>query len=168
MSFIRVHYVVRSGLVNVSSRTRDRIVAALAAAAWLAIGFGAFQTFYLRIWTEDRAALRAQYSMLWDRRIPGLRELLENADAQTPAGARILIALPHRPWQSGYGYGFRRAQYVLQGKEAIPLLDRVTDRVDERALEHAEYVLCWRQCPEPPGFRLIWQSDGGMLFRRTP
>ena len=154
--------------MNASSRTRDRIVAALAAAAWLAIGIGAFQTFYLRIWTADRAALHEQYVELPYRRIPGWRTLLHQVDARTPAGSRILIALPHRPWQSGYGYGFRRAQYVLQGREAIPLLNRETDRIDETALDRADYVVCWRGCVQPPGFALDWRSDDGMLFRRAP
>lgn len=154
--------------MNAGSPTRNRIVAALAVAAWLAIGIGAFQTFYLRIWTADRAALRHQYVELPFRRIPGWRTLLEETAARTPPGARILIGLPHRPWQSGYGYGFRRAQYVLHGRDAIPLLDRETDRVDDAALERADFVVCWRGCEQPPGFTLVWQSDDGMLFGRMP
>lgn len=154
--------------MNASSRTRDRFVAALAAAAWLAIGIGAFQTFYLRIWTADRQALHAQFTELPYRRIPGWRKLLLEVERRTPPGARILIGLPHRPWQSGYGYGFRRAQYMLAGREAVPLLDRETDRIDEKALEIADFVVCWRGCPAPPGFALIWQSEDGMLFRRVP
>ena len=154
--------------MNAGSPTRDRIVAALALAAWIAIAIGAFQAFYLRIWTTDRAALREQYVELPYRRIPGWRSLLGEAAARTPPGARILIALPHRPWQSGYGYGFRRAQYVLAGREAVPLLDRETERVDDAALGRADFVLCWRECPPPPGFALVWQNEQGMLFGRIP
>lgn len=153
--------------MNAGSPTRNRIVAALAAAAWLAIGIGAFQTFYLRIWTADRSALREQYGELPFRRIPGWRTLLEETATRTPPGARILIALPHRPWQSGYGYGFRRAQYVLAGREAVPLLDRESGRIDDAALARVDFVVCWRGCPQPPGFVEIWRGADGSLLRRV-
>lgn len=153
--------------MSASPGLRGRIIAMAVIAAWAAIGIGAAETFYLRIYREDRASLQSRLRELPYRQIPGFRVLLEEVDRRTPAGARILIALPHRPWQSGYGYGFRRAQYVLQGKEAIPLLDRATDRVDPRNLERAEFIVCWRECQLPPGFEMIWRSRDGILLRRA-
>jgi hypothetical protein len=101
------------------------------------------------------------------RQIPGIHTLLTEADARIPPGARVLIALPHRPWQAGYGYGFRRAQYLLQGKVVIPLLDWPTDTVDPTSLGRANYVICWRECSTPPGFEIIWRSPDGVLLRRA-
>ncbi|MFL6245943.1 MAG: hypothetical protein ACJ74H_07970 [Thermoanaerobaculia bacterium] len=153
--------------MSASRGVRGPILAAMAIAAWAAIGIGAFETFYLRIYTQDRSRLSAQWVELPYRQIPGLRTLLREVDRRTPRGARVLIALPHHPWQSGYGYGFRRAQYVLQGKVAIPLLDRATDTVDPTALARAEYVVCWRECRTPRGFQIIWRNQDGILLRRT-
>lgn len=152
--------------MSASRRVRGPILAATAIAAWAAIGIGAAQTFYLRIYARDRAALGRQLRELTYRQIPGIHTLLLETDARTPPGARVLIALPHRPWQAGYGYGFRRAQYVLQGKEAIPLLDRETDTVDPTSVGRADYILCWRECSTPPGFRVIWRNQDGVLLRR--
>jgi hypothetical protein len=153
--------------MSASHGLRGRIIAAAVIVAWTAIGIGAAETFYLRIYKDDRAKLSAQLRELPYRQIPGFRTLLEEVDRRTPPGARILIALPHRPWQSGYGYGFRRAQYVLQGKEAIPVLDRATDRVDPASLGRADYIVCWRQCQLPAGFDVVWRSRDGILLRRA-
>jgi hypothetical protein len=150
-----------------SGGLRGRILAATAIVAWAAIGIGAAEMFYLRIYTQDQARLRAHFRELPYRQIPGFRAVLEEAQRRTPAGARILIALPHRPWQRGYGYGFRRAQYVLQGREAVPLLDRATDRVDPTSVDRSDFVLCWRECQVPAGFEVIWRGQDGILLRRA-
>jgi hypothetical protein len=150
-----------------SDAFRGRVLAGTALAAWLAIGAGAFQPYYARIHTQDREALRIGLTELPYRQIPGLRTLLADVDRSTPRGARILIALPHREWQRGYGYGFRRAQYALEGKVAIPLLNRETDRLDPHAIDRADYVACWGRCEPPPGFVPLWQSRDGMLLRRA-
>lgn len=149
-------------------RSRGRIVAAAALAAVLALAAGAFQTFYLRIYTMDRAALRASFTTMTARRIPGLRELLLETEHRTPPGTKILLVLPHKPWQNGYGYGFRRAQYFLGGREVIPLIDRETGAVDLSGWARAEYVVCWRGCAVPAGFHAIWSSPDGALLRRVP
>lgn len=153
--------------MSASRVVHGRIVAALAIAAWLAIGVGASQRFYLRIYAQDRAVLGRQLTELPYRQIPGLRALLVETDRRTPPGARILIALPHREWQRGYGYGFRRAQYVLQGKVAIPLLDRATDRIRPNAVNDADHVLCTPGCPPPGGFTPVFHSADGVLWRRA-
>jgi hypothetical protein len=155
------------GLIG-TPRLRDRIVAAAALAATLALAAGAFQTFYLRIYTMDRAALHANFTAMTARRIPGLHELLLEVERRTPPGAKILLVLPHTPWQNGYGYGFRRAQYLLAGREVIPLIDRRSGAVDPAAWTRAEYVACWRGCAMPPGFQVVWQQEGGLIARHTP
>jgi hypothetical protein len=149
-------------------RLRDRIVAAAALAATVALAAGAFQTFYLRIYTMDRAALRVSFTGMAARRIPGLHELLLEVERRTPPGAKILLVLPHKPWQNGYGYGFRRAQYLLAGREVIPLIDRETGAVDPAGLARAEYIVCWRGCAVPPGFQVMWQQEGGLIAHHTP
>ena len=153
--------------MSASRGVRGHLLAAAMIAAWAAIGIGAAETFYLRIYRQDRARFGAHLRELSYQQIPGLRTLLLEADARLPSGARVLIALPHRPWQGGYGYGFRRAQYVLQGKVAIPLMDRATDTVDPASLGRADYVLCWGECSTPPGFEVIWRNQDGVLLRRA-
>lgn len=153
--------------MSASRGLRGRIIAAAAIAAWIAIGIGAAETFYLRIYGDDRARLHAELLELPYRQIPGYRALLAEADRRIPAGARVLIALPHRPWQRGYGYGFRRAQYALQGKQAIPLLDRATERIDPASLGRSDFVLCWRDCAVPRGFDVVWRNSDGILLRRV-
>ncbi|HYC59572.1 MAG TPA: hypothetical protein VEK79_08395 [Thermoanaerobaculia bacterium] len=149
-----------------ASRVRSALVAATLTLAWAAIAIGAFEPFYLRIYAQ-RTALSKQWLELPYRRIPGLRTVLNEANLRTPPGARVLIALPHRPWQSGYGYGFRRAQYVLQGKVAVPLLDRTTDMLDPSSVRRADYIICWRECVTPPGFAVAWRNQDGALLRRA-
>lgn len=153
--------------MSASRGVRGPLLAVTMIAAWAAIAIGAAETFYLRIYRQDRARFGAHLQELTYQQIPGLRTLLNEADARLPPGARVLIALPHRPWQAGYGYGFRRAQYVLQGKVVIPLLDRATDTVDPTSLRRADYVLCWRECSTPPGFEVLWRNQDGVLLRRS-
>lgn len=153
--------------MSASRVVRGRIVAGAAIAAWLAIGVGASQMFYLRIYAQDRGALGRQLTELPYRQIPGFRTLLVETDRRTPPGATILIALPYREWQRGYGYGFRRAQYVLQGKVAVPLIDRVSGRVDRDAVNRVDYVLCWSDCAPPDAFSQVFRNTDGVLLRRT-
>lgn len=152
--------------MSASRGVRGHLLAVTMIAAWTAIGIGAAETFYLRIYRQDRARFSAHLREFSYQQIPGLRALLNEAGARLPPGARVLIALPHPRWQGGYGYGFRRAQYVLQGKVVIPLLDRTTDTVDPASLGRADYVLCWRECSTPPGFEIIWRHQDGVLLRR--
>lgn len=152
--------------MNAIARTRPRLVAAAVGLTWIAIGAGVFQPLYLRIHTLDGGALRALWTEAPFRRIPGLRAMLLEVEARTNPGDRVLLWTPHRPWQGGYGYAFRRAQYVLAGRDVIPLLDRARDVVDERSIDRAQYVACWPSCPPLAGFDLVWRGEPGMLLRR--
>ncbi len=139
----------------------------MTAAVWLAMAFGAFQRMYLEVHFVDTRALRHAWIEVPFRRIAGLRPMLHEVSRRTRPGDRVLVVTPHRPWQGGYGYAFRRAQYVLAGREVIPLLDRDRDRVDPRALERATHVACWRECPPLGGFEVVWRSADGTLLRRA-
>jgi hypothetical protein len=148
--------------------TRPALAAAVAAAAWIAIAAGTFQPLYLTIHFRDTAAIRAFWTEAPYRRVPGLRQMLIAVEERTSPGDRVLLWTPHRPWQGGYGYAFRRAQYVLAGREVIPLLDRTRGTVEEQNIARATYIACWRACPPMPGFRAIWSSTDGTLLRRVP
>ena len=148
------------------AHTRPQLIAAAVAAAWIAIGAGAFQQFYVTIHFTDNTALRTFWTEAPFRRIPGLRQMLLAVEVRTKPGDRVLIWTPHRPWQGGYGYAFRRAQHVLAGREVIPLMDRQRDVVDERNIDRATFIACWPECPPMAGFDTIWRSKDGMLLRR--
>jgi len=137
-----------------------------ALAAFLAIAAGSFETFYLRIYTIDAAALRAQWTELPYRKVPGLRRLLAEVERRTPQGARILLATPHRPGEGGYSYAYARATYALAGRELVPLLDPTTEKALPLRLDTVDYIACWRACAAPEGFTAIWRSDDGVLLRR--
>lgn len=139
----------------------------MAITAWAAIGAGAFQKFYVRIYGEDRALFKAQFRELPYRRIPGLRSMLTEVERRTPDGSRIVINLPHRPWQGRHEYGFRRAQYLLQRRVVLPLLDARTSRIDWDNVRSADYVACLQPCAPPPGFEVVWRGREATLLERT-
>jgi hypothetical protein len=153
--------------MNGMARTRPRLAAAAALAAWIAIAAGSFHRLYLTIHVDDTAPLRAFWSEVPYRRMPGLRQMLVAVDTRTNAGDRVLVWTPHRPWQGGYGYAFRRAQYVLAGREVLPLLDRRTSVIDDGNITRATYIACWRECPAMDGFVEVWRNEDSMLLRRS-
>jgi hypothetical protein len=121
---------------------------AFAALALLALAAGAFQPFYLTVWRQDWRQLGAYLTELPYRKAPGLRQLCVEADRRTPAGARILFVAP----VSGYEYAFRRAQYLLAGKDVVASGD-------------AEYIACLPAC-SARGFTTVWRNERGALLRR--
>ena len=141
-------------------------LAALAALA--AMVFGSFEPYYLRIYRVDGAALRAQWTELPYRKVPGLRQLLLEVARRTPPGARILIATPHRPGLGGYRYAFERSHFILAGRELVPLLDPANEKRIPLRLESVDYIACWHECTPPRGFNPVWKSNDGVLLRRTP
>lgn len=133
-----------------------RLRAVITAAAFVAIAIGSFQPMYLRIFAMNGDGLRAAYTELPYRRIPGLRKLLVDASARMPSGATVALWVPFREWEGGYGYAFRRAPFLMPDKRVVPI-DRVND---------AQYLVCWHGCPRVIGFATIWRSPEGELMRR--
>ncbi|HEX6087894.1 MAG TPA: hypothetical protein VF266_25400 [Thermoanaerobaculia bacterium] len=120
----------------------------LALLAFAAIAVGAFQPFYLRVLGHDWRQLGAYLTELPYRKVPGLRQLCVEADRRTPVGARILFVAP----VPGYEYAFRRAQYLLAGKDVV-------------AGGEADYIACLPAC-RARGFTTIWSSEKGALLKR--
>jgi len=121
--------------------------------AFLALAAGAFQPFYLTILRQDWRQLGAFLTELPYRKVPGLRQLCVEADRRTPPGARVLFIAP----VNGYEYAYRRAQYLLAGKELIPM---------GRAEARPTFVACLPSCNVPAGFTVVWRNDRGMLLRQ--
>ena len=130
-------------------------IASVVALAMIVIG--GFEPFYLRIFTVDGASMRAAFTELPYRKMPGLRQLLIGADARTPPGARIAICVPFTEWDGGYGYAYYRASYLLPGKQVVPI-DHAGD---------ADFVVCWHVRPAIAGFAPVWQNADGVLLRRA-
>jgi hypothetical protein len=135
--------------------------------AFLAIAIGSFEPFYLRIYTIDSATLRANWTELPYRKVPGLRRVLVEVDRRTPRGARVLLATPHRPGEGGYRYAYARAQFLLAGRELVPLLEPFTENRIPLQLESVDYIACWHDCATPQGFEIIWKNNDGVLLRRA-
>jgi hypothetical protein len=121
---------------------------ALAALALAALAAGSFQPFYLKVWRQDWRQLGAYLTELPYRKVPGLRELGVEAERRTPVGARVLFVAP----VSGYEYAFRRAQYLLAGREVV-------------ASGEAEYIACIPAC-SARGFTTLWRGERGALLKR--
>ena len=136
--------------------------------AFLAILIGSFETFYLRVLTIDSSMLRANWTELPYRKVPGLRQMLIEVDRRTPHGARVLLATPHRSGEGGYRYAYARAQYLLAGRELVPLLDPYTEQRVPLQLDSVDYIACWHECAAPRGFAVVWKSSDGVLLRRAP
>jgi hypothetical protein len=134
---------------------RTLVVLALAA-----IAAGAFQPFYLTVWKQDWRALGAVMTELPYRKVPGLRRVCLEAARRTPPGSRILLVTSHPSWPAGYDYAFRRAHYLLAGREMIPMLG-------EPAPVRPDYVVCVAAtCAVPTGYRRIWSDPSGALLER--
>lgn len=150
------------------ARTKVSLASLAALAAWIAIGAGAFQQLYVKIHFTNQDELRRYWTEVPFRRLPGLRRLLYAVEGRTKPGDRILLWTPHRPWHNGYGYAFRRAQYVLAGRDVLPAIDYPREAEAPQNLARADFVACWRECPPIDGFRVVWRSPDGELRSRIP
>src|SRR5712691_9247469 len=119
-------------------------IASILALAMIVIG--GLEPFYLRIFAADTSSMRAAFTELPYRKMPGLRQLLIEVDSRTPPGARIAICVPFTEWDGGYGYAYYRSSYMLPGKQVVPIGN----------LSEAEYVACWHMRPALPQFAVVW------------
>jgi len=114
---------------------------------------GSFQPFYLKVLRQDWRQLGNYLAELPYRKVPGLREVCLEAERRTNPGARVMLVAP----VDGYEYSFRRAQYLLAGRDVIPMSRRdVTP----------ELIACVGRCAAPAGFKVAWSSDRGTLLKR--
>ena len=81
---------------------------------------------------------------------------LEGVRQNTRAGDRIVIATLGMRNPETYLYAYYRANYLLAGREVLPLAPEY--------LANADYVAAW-QTPGPP-VRVVWQGHGGKLLTR--
>jgi hypothetical protein len=138
----------------------ERVRRSLVLAALLVLAAGAFQPFYLTVWRQNRAAMLAHLIELPHRKVPGLRQACEEAARRTPVGARILLVTRHPSWAAGYEYAFRRAQYLVAGREVVPML--ASQPPDQGT--PPTHVLCVPRCNVKPGFRVLWEGTAGVLL----
>lgn len=130
-------------------------IASIVALAMIVIG--GFEPFYLRIFAANGASMRAAFTELPYRKMPGLRLFLSGVDDRTPPGARIAICVPFTEWDGGYGYAYYRASYLLPGRQVVPIAN----------VNEADFVACWHVRPALPRFEPVWQNADGVLLRRV-
>jgi len=111
--------------------------------------------------------MRAMLTELPYRKLTGFRRFLMQVDRTTPHGARIAICLPFKGWESGYGYGYYRASFLLPGKQVVPLLRLGADVPAPGNVAVADFVACWHEVPRIDGFEVLWRSGEGVLMKRT-
>lgn len=120
--------------------------------------------FYVTFLAADRARWSEMLSKFPDRRAPGYVELLGEADARIPRGARVAIVFPTLDWPRGYSYAYYRAQYLLAGRVVVPL--SWFDGPRPGRIGEAEYVVAYR-APLPPGeWEPLRQTADGTVARR--
>jgi len=138
-------------------------------AAAIAIAAAAFQPFYLRIFTMDRARLAASLTELPYHKLPGMRQFMLEVRARTRDGDAVAIASTMRRaplWTGGYDYLFARARYLLAGRLVVPLVG-ADNRPQPGNLAMANYIACYRCESAADGFAVIWRSREGVLLRRV-
>jgi hypothetical protein len=140
---------------------------AWAVAAAIAIAAGAFEPFYLKIFTLDRARFAAGLIELPYRKLPGLRQFLLDVRTHTTKGDVIAVYAPLPQWDNGYDYYYARTLYILAGRRVLPLLDP-QNRPQPQNVARAMYIACYHAVPQTSGFEVVWRSRDGALLRRVP
>ena len=123
----------------------------------LVIAAGAFEPFYLRIFTMDRAQFRASMTELPYRKLPGLRTLLVETRARTNDGDTIAIFTPFS-WEQGYEYAYARSLYTLAGRNVVLAKD----------VAKAQWICAYGGAPQVPGFTVVWRSPNASILARSP
>lgn len=129
------------------------------------VGFG-LRPFYARFLVADRQGWGRHLDSFPDRRAPGYVELLREAGAHVPPGGRVAIVFPTLDWSGGYSYAFFRAQYLLAGREVVPL--SWSDGPRAGRITEAEYAVVYRTVPPGNGWRTLFRNRDGAILRRTP
>ena len=130
---------------------------ALGIAVAVAIAAAAFQPFYLRIYTTNRAGLAAGLTELPYRKLPGMRQFMLDVRARTRDGDTIAIVSSLRA-QDAYEYLFARGRYLLGGRLVVRPQNLAT----------ATHIACFHCTSAAPGFVEIWRGRDGVRLRRAP
>ena len=148
----------------------------------MAIAAGAFEPFYLRIFTTNRARFGAMLADLPYRKMTGMKQFLLEVRTRTDEGDAVALAAPFdrtvRPGESddsivkttregGYDYIYNRASYLLAGRRLVPLPDP-GEHPSSRDLQNAKFIAAYRCDPAVPGFAVVWRGRDGELLRRMP
>jgi hypothetical protein len=128
------------------------------------VGFG-LRPFYVTFLFSDREAWGRHLEQFPDRRAPGYVELLREAGARIPPGARVAIVFPTLDWSRGYSYAYYRAQYLLAGRVVVPL--SWFDRARPERLSEAEYVVVYRSAPPAGRWLILVRNADGAVARRS-
>lgn len=146
----------------------------------MAIAAGAFEPFYLRIFTTNRAQLGAMLADLPYRKMPGMKPFLLEVRARTADGDAVALAAPFPPTarpgggddsvvkttrEGAYDYLYNRASYLLAGRRLVPLPDP-GGHPFPRELQNAKFIAAYRCDPAVPGFAVVWRGRDGELLRR--
>jgi hypothetical protein len=140
-----------------------RVVAAMLLFAAL-VGFG-LRPFYVTFLLADREGWARRLEQFPDRRAPGYVELLREAGARIPDGARVAVVFPTLDWPGGYSYAYYRAQYILAGRVVVPL--SWFDRPRPERLSEAEYTVVYRTAPPAGRWTVLFQNADGAVARRS-
>jgi hypothetical protein len=140
---------------------------AAAGLAFALILIGGFETYYLRIYLHDRAALGRTFEELPWRKLPGFRQFLLDVRAATREGEAIALWIEPMSWMGGYEYGYVRAGYLLAGRDVIPLL-APDGRILSANSAAADVIACYRCATVPAGFLAVRSTPAGLVLRRGP
>ena len=140
----------------------------IAIAILVAIAFGGFEPFYLRIFSIDRARLAATLEELPYRKLPGLRDFFQQVRARTKTGDSIAVSAPGlHPTPSGegaYEYFCARSYYILSGRRIVPVLAPGDEPPPVDAAK-IDYAAVYHSSAAIPGFVQVWRGNEGALFR---
>ncbi|MCM2313949.1 MAG: hypothetical protein NDJ92_02190 [Thermoanaerobaculia bacterium] len=139
-----------------------RITARILLAALIFFGMRPFYPGFLFV---ARSEWARQLDGWPDRRAPGYRRLLLEAERIVPAGSRVAIVFPSLEWEGGYSYAYYRAQYFLAGRIVIPLA--WTDGPRPARLSEAEYAVVYLSAIPRDGWEIVLSNADGMVARRS-
>jgi hypothetical protein len=94
----------------------------------------------------------------------GYLDFLREVEARTPPGSRIAIVVSRR-WFEGYSYAYYRANYVLRGREVLPVITP-DDRPLEENFESADFVAGWHCRVREERHAPVWSGFDGTLYVR--
>jgi hypothetical protein len=128
---------------------------AIAGAVFLVLAAGAFQPFYWRVFSLNRAPMRAYRTELPYRQLPGFYRFFLTVRAQTNDGDRVALVVP-RPLTPSYEFIFERASYLLYGRTVVPM----------REATSADLIAAYGVDLSVPDYAKVWKSRDGVFLRR--